>query len=160
MPAQRGRVDEERRLHLDVSVLAGVQIEHEVDERARHPGAHPHQHREPGAAHARRALEVDDAERGADLPMRPRIEVERRRLAVPAHELIVLCRPADRHAGVRQVRQRQQQCRALVLGLIELDLELADLLRTRLARGKERSRVLALPLGTRDLVAGACSARA
>ena len=116
--------------------------------------AHAHQHREARAAHARRALEVEDAERGAELPVRPGIEVERRRLAVPAHDLIVLGRPADRHARVRQVRQRQQQRRALLLDLIELDLELPDVLRARLAGGKERRRVQALPLGARDFVAG------
>ncbi len=41
-----------------------------------------------------------------------------------------------------------------MLGLIELDLELADLLRAGLAGGKERGRVLTLPLGARDFVAG------
>ena len=41
-----------------------------------------------------------------------------------------------------------------MLGLIELDLELADLLRARFARGKERRRVLTLALRPRDLVAG------
>ena len=93
-------------------------------------------------------------ERHAEIPVRLRLEVEGRRLAVPAHFLIVLGRASDGHARVRQVRQRQQQRRALVLGLIELDFELANLLPARLARGKERRRILALPLGARDFVAG------
>ena len=41
-----------------------------------------------------------------------------------------------------------------MLDLIELDLELPNLLTARLAGGKKRRRVLALPLGARDLVAG------
>ena len=76
-----------------------------------------------------------------------------RRLAATAHFLIVLGAPSDRHACVRQVRQRQQECRALVLRLIELNLELADLLRTRLARGEEWCRVLTLTLRPRHFIA-------
>ena len=41
---ERGTVDEERRLHLAVSVLARVQIEHEVDEGPGHPGTAAAQH--------------------------------------------------------------------------------------------------------------------
>ncbi len=76
------------------------------------------------------------------------------RLAVAAHFLVVRGARADRDAGVRQVRQRHQQRRPLLLDLIELDLELPDLLRARLVRGENRRRIQALPLGARDLVAG------
>ncbi len=55
---------------------------------------------------------------------------------------------------MRKVGKRQQQRRALLLDLIELDLELSDLLRPLLAGGKERCRVLPLALGARDLVSG------
>jgi hypothetical protein len=55
---------------------------------------------------------------------------------------------------VRQVGQRHQQRRALLLGLVDLDLELADMLRPGLAGGKQRRRVDALALGARDLVTG------
>ena len=51
---ERRRVHEKRRLHLRVAVLARVEVEHEVDERARR-GARPApmQHREPRAGDLR-----------------------------------------------------------------------------------------------------------
>jgi hypothetical protein len=72
----------------------------------------------------RRPLEVEDAERGTEVPVRLRLEVERARLAVPPHLHVVAGARALRHAGVRQVRQRQQQVGALGLDRIELLLEL------------------------------------
>ena len=153
--AQRRRIDEERRLDLGVAVLARVQVEHEVDERARQPRARAHQHREPGAAtSASRARS-----RGCRAPA-PRSQCgfgsKSKAGGSPCRRTSWLSSAvrADGNAGVRQVRQRQQQRRALVLGLIELDLELADVLPARLVRGKERRGVLPLPLGARDFVAG------
>ena len=55
----------------------------------------------------RRPLEIDDAERRAEIPVRLRREVERARLADAAHLDVVRGALADRHAGVRQVRQVQ-----------------------------------------------------
>ena len=69
----------------------------------------PQQHREARARHPRRALEVEDAERRPQVPVRLRLEVERRRLAVAAHFEVVGRALAHRHARVRQVRQRHQQ---------------------------------------------------
>ena len=62
-----------------VAVLARVQVEHEVDQRAREPRAGAAQHREPRAGDLRAALEVDDAERRPEIPVRLRLEVERAR---------------------------------------------------------------------------------
>jgi hypothetical protein len=53
---------------------------------------------------------------------------------------------------VRQVGDRHEQRGALLLHLIELDLELTDLLRARLVRGEDRRRILAPPLRARDFV--------
>ena len=41
-----------------------------------------------------------------------------------------------------------------MLGLLELDFELANLLPSRLARGKKMRRILALPFDARDFIAG------
>ena len=77
--AQRVGVDEERRLDLGVAVLARVQVEHEVDERARRAARRRRISTEKRAPDIlRRALEVEDAERRAELPVRLRLEVERR----------------------------------------------------------------------------------
>ena len=100
--AQRFGVDEERRLDFDVAVLPRVQLQHEVDQRAREPGARADQHREPGAGHLRRTLEVEDAEGGSDLPVRPRREVERRaarRRGAPRRSRPRSRRPGRSHAA-------------------------------------------------------------
>ena len=80
--AHRLGVDQKWRINLGVAVLAGVQIEHEGDQRALEPRAEPPQHRETRAADLGRALEVQNAQRGAELPVRLRLEIEAR-----------LCRP-------------------------------------------------------------------
>ena len=99
---ERRRSDEKRRLHLGVAVLARVQVEHERDERARQPRAGAEQHREARAGHPRRPLEVEDAERGPEVPVRLRLEVERPRLASTAHLDVVgrrRCRPGRSRAA-------------------------------------------------------------
>jgi hypothetical protein len=53
-----------------------MEIEHEVDQGARQPGAGANQHGETGAGHTRGTLEVEDAERGTEIPMRLRREIE------------------------------------------------------------------------------------
>ena len=58
---QRLGIDQKRRLDLDVSVLARVHIEHEIDQRPREPRAGAHQHRKAGTGHLRGAIEVQDA---------------------------------------------------------------------------------------------------
>ena len=65
----------------------------------------PEQDRKARAGNLRRALEIEDAERRAEIPVRLRLEVERARLADAAHFDVVGRARADRHARVRQVRQ-------------------------------------------------------
>ncbi len=55
---------------------------------------------------------------------------------------------------MRQIGQRHQNERALLLDLIQLDAELPDLLRPLTVRFEDAARVLALPLRARNLVAG------
>ena len=63
----------------------------------------PLQHVEAAARQLDAALEVDDAQRLAQLPVRPRLEVEAARRALAAHHHVVAVVLADRHAGQRQV---------------------------------------------------------
>ena len=154
VPVSDGAVDEKRRLHLAIAMLARVQVEHEVDERARQPRAAPLRTEKRAPAIFDAALEVEDAELGTEIPVRLRLEIERPRLAVAAHFAVVvgaLARPA--RVGVRQVGQRQQRRLALMLDGVELDAELLDLLRARAVRLLDRRRVVTLTLGARDLVA-------
>ena len=66
-------------------MLARVQIEHEIDERAREPRTGAEQQREARAGDLRRALEVEDAECRPEVPVCSRGEVERRRIADATH---------------------------------------------------------------------------
>ena len=54
-----------------------MQVEHELDQRPLQPRAGAEQHREARAGHAGGALEVEDAERDAEIPVRLGREVER-----------------------------------------------------------------------------------
>ena len=85
--------------------------------------------------------------------MRARLKVERPRLAMAAHFLVLFGALANRHGRVGQVGNRHQQRRALLLHLVQLNLELTDLLGARLVRRKNVGRVFSLPLGARDFVA-------
>src|SRR5581483_7300060 len=103
------RVREKRRLDLAVSMLARVQVEHEIDQRAGQLRAGAAENGEARTREPRRALEIEDAERRAEIPMRLRLEIEASRLAVPAHFDVVVSALADRHARVRQIWQVQHR---------------------------------------------------
>ena len=108
---QRRAIHHERRLDFAVAVLARVQIEHEIDQRAREPGAATEQHGKPCAGHARGAFEIKDPECRAQLPVRLRLEVHHRRRAPAPDFGIVRSRLPHRHGLVRKVRQREQRAR-------------------------------------------------
>ena len=119
---------------------------------SRAPGAH--QHREARARHLRRPLEVEDPERGADVPVRLRLEVERRgarRDGAPRR-----CPRRSAPTGtrrVREVRYGHQQVVALLLDVFERRFELLDLLSARLVRGEHVRRIEPLLLRARDFLA-------
>ena len=73
---ERRAIDEIRRHDLQVPVLARVQVEHEIGQRSRQPRARAEQHRKPGAGHLRGALEVENAKRRPEIPVRQRFEIE------------------------------------------------------------------------------------
>ena len=68
----------------------------------------------------RAALEIDDAERRPEIPMRLRREGERSRRAVATNFDVVLGALADRHGRVRDVRQRPAMPRCAAARAIEL----------------------------------------
>src|SRR5690606_33329481 len=67
---------QQRRLHFGVAVLLGMEVEHELPERALEPRELALQHHEAAAAQLRRHLEVHVAGGFAELVMLPRRERE------------------------------------------------------------------------------------
>ena len=129
--AQRLGVDEKRRLDLEVAVLARVQVEHEVDQRAREPRAGarsaPRSARRTSSSRARsRGCRAPDRDPSA-AAARSRTRAARRARRTSC----VVCRRSCPTGTLACGRfgHRHQQRRALLLDLIELDLELLDLLR-------------------------------
>ena len=115
----------------------------------------PSSTREPRARHPRRALEVENAERRAELPVRLRREVERRRRAPLRDFGVVGRRLPRRHALVRQVRQRQQQRVALRARRRRAPLRARGSSAPRaLFSAKIAARVASLLLRARDRLAG------
>src|SRR5690349_5668718 len=115
--------NEERRLDLDVAVLAGVQVEHEVDQGAHEPGSAAHEHGEPRAGELRATREIEDAERFSQLPVRS--AAPRSRLAPrpddPVRRLV-----AVGDFGEREVGDVQQLLLDGRLQATELRLERVD----------------------------------
>ncbi len=134
-------------------MLVGVQVQHEVDQRALELRAGPHQDRESRAGDLGGALEINDAELGTEIPVRFRLEVEAAGIAPGAHDLVVGRALPHRHAAVRDVRQRLEQARALLLDRLQLDIERLDLLAALLVRLEDVRDVNALLLGARHLFA-------
>ena len=150
---QRGRVHQERRVHLDVAVFPRVQVEHEVDERPPHPRAGAVQDREPGARHSRGPLKVHDAERHAEVDVRFRLEVEHGGRAPLPHFHVVGRARADGHGLVREIRNHQQDRAQARFDPVEFRLKRLDLGAARLVRREEVRGVLAGLLGPRHVLA-------
>ena len=81
-----------------------------------------------------------------------RLEIERARLSPRAHDDVVCGAATLRYGGMRNIRQRHQQQRPLLLDLIELDAELPYLLRPLAVGFENRGRVLPLALGARHFI--------
>ena len=83
--------------------LADVQVEHPGDQRALQARAGAAEHVEARAGHLDAALEVDDAQRRAQVPVRFGLEVELRDLADRAQDDILVLVLADRACAGRGV---------------------------------------------------------
>ena len=109
----------------------------------------PRQHGKPGARHAGGALEIQDPERGTELPVRLRLEVKHRRRAPPADFDIVCGRLPHRHALVRQVRQHEQPRVAPLLDRASSASSSRMLAGARLVLRENPARIAAFALGLR-----------
>src|SRR2546425_955318 len=106
---ERRAVDDEGWQNFRVTVFAGMDVKEEI-------GEGPFEARTPAFVNSKasagdfgRCGKIENACTFADLPVRPGLEVEFRRLTPPAHFLIVGRAGTDRHARMRHVGYRQQQ---------------------------------------------------
>src|SRR6185436_11301666 len=144
---QRRAIYKKWRLRFLVAMLMRVKVEHEVDERPLEACAGAEEHRESGAGHPSRALEVQDAQRGTELPVGFRFEIKGRRCPPPADLDVVGGRLPHRDAVVRQIRQHEQCGVATLLDRRQLPFELANPRGPGLVLRKNRARIEALLLG-------------
>src|SRR4030095_11335345 len=121
-------VRHEWRLDLGVPVLFGVQVEHEIDQRSRESGAGTDKCRKARGGDLRSSLEVDDAKRGAEIPVRLRGESKRPWFAAASYFDIARCARPYGYARVRHVRNRQEVTLPLLLNRVELRTRLLDAL--------------------------------
>ena len=104
------------------------------------------------------ALEVEDAELGAEVPVRLRLEVEATRLADHALDPIGALVGAPRHRLVRQVGQAQLDRGELPIDDAHARVELADLSLERGDRGDRFGGILATRLEPADRLTGLVAA--
>ena len=119
-------VDDERRQHLRVAVLAGVEVEHEVDQRPLEQGPGPEVDREAGAGELGAAFEIQDAERRPEVPVGLGWKVEGARGAHRALAAVGGLVLAHRDAVVRQVGQGVLDGQQLGLDRLEAPFDLLD----------------------------------
>src|SRR5579864_8103397 len=82
---QARRIDHERRQHLVIPMLARVYVEHEIDEGALEPGARAPINRETGTGDFGRALQIQNAQFRAEIPVRFGLEIKLSWLAAAPH---------------------------------------------------------------------------
>ena len=129
-------VHQVREPELGVAVLARLEVEHELRDRALEPRERPPHHGESRLGEPRGAIHVEQAEVAADFLVGFRLEVEPARCA-PAPDLdVLLVALAGRHRWVREIRDLDEQrldglVDGLHLGVERLDA-IAHLAHTRL----------------------------
>ena len=125
---EAGGVHQEGRQHFGIAVLARVDVEHEVDQRAFQLRAQAPVEGEARAGDLGGALEIEDAEFGAEIPVRLGLEIELRGLAPAAHFDVVGFGAAHRHGFVRDVGNAGEQFLELLVHGFHLLVERGDLL--------------------------------
>src|ERR1043166_9850326 len=93
--------DEERRIDFGVVMLARVQVEHEIDQRAFELRARAGETDEAAAAQLRRTLQIEQLQFRAEREMIEDFAGQLRLISPVAHDSIAAWIPADRHALVR-----------------------------------------------------------
>ena len=102
-------------------MLLRVQVEHEVDQRARETRAGADEHRETGAGDLGSSFEIHDAKRGSQIPVRLRGERKLARRPVPSHLCVVRRALSHGHTRVRKIGNNHQAAVAPLLDRVELD---------------------------------------
>ena len=101
---------QQRRVDLQIAVLARVQVEHVLAERPMEASQRPLEHDEARARQLRRRVEVHEAQTLADLEMLARRKtVEHRGLADTTDLDVVVFVPTQRHIRLRLVRNVRQR---------------------------------------------------
>ncbi len=108
-PVSDGGVDDEGRQNFGVAVFARVHIEKEIGERAFEPRSESFVNRETRSRYFHRGLKIQNSCALAEFPVRPRREIEFRRLARTPHLHVVRCAFAHGDARVRNIRNGQQK---------------------------------------------------
>ncbi len=146
---QAGRVDQERRQHFGIAVLARVNVQHEVDQRAFQPGADAPIDGKPRAGDFGGALQIQNLQLGPEIPMRLGLKIELARLAPAADFDVVVRALAHRHGFVRNIRNAGHQiAESFIDGLgffIQGSNAIADLADLLLDRGGVLPGFLELP---------------
>ena len=150
-------IHEVGRPDLLVAVLARVHVHEIHEERSSQSGAHAAIGHETRAADLRRAIEIDDAEALADVPVRfePRILAGR---APRLHDAIGVL-AAGGHVRQRHVGYLEQDTLELLLHVAQLPLEPRDLLAESARALDELGCILALSFALRDFRRGGIPGR-
>ena len=115
-----------------------MDVQHPLDERALQLGRRAGQDVEAGACDPRATLKVDDAERGAKVPVRLRLEIVLANLAPLARDDVVLLGRAAGHGGVGQVWQVAEALGDLLIKVCRAFGGLINLFRESTQGGLER----------------------
>src|SRR2546427_8259704 len=140
---------------LRVAVLPRVEVEHELGQRALEARRRAPQDREPRLRHLRRAREVEEARRLAELAVGPGEEAERAGRSPAAHLDVLRLGGPGRHRRVGEVRDLEEHALELSVHPLELGLERLDALADLTHPRHLRRRVLATPLRLADRLRGA-----
>ena len=156
---QRRSIDDIGRVALGVAVRAGLQVQHELGQRAVQAGDRAAHEREARAGQLGGHVEIQ-AQRLAHGNVVARFEGQRLRIAVgtgggrqpAAHFDVVVGRLAQRRAGVRQVGHRHEQLVQRLLQRGQLFFQLLQAHRHGLGLSHDGAGVLALGLELADLL--------
>ena len=125
--SQRFGIDDVGRHDFGVTALA-VCVEHEINEGAIQPRAGAGDQRKPRAGDLRRAIEIEDAQGLAEVPVRLRLEIEAGLLTPRALHAIGAFIPTLGDAVMRYVRKVELEVLQIVFDARQNRVELLDLI--------------------------------
>ncbi len=144
-----------RGVGLFVTMLAGVQVDHELRQGAVQACDRAAQHGKTGARQLGCSLEVQAAADLAQGDVVLDLEIERTRGTPTAHFDVVIFTGTNRHTGIGQVRDGQDDAVQLGLDAVQLGFTGGQLIGHALDVGHQGHDILALGLGLADRL-GAC----